>query len=455
MPTNGDNISGDLMSLEGDGLGAWKGRRRRERGRKGILSSTEVYNMTMTSLGAYGAILAFPLMVRVQQEASSFPWVYKHANPGTRWPLPPPTPEEMEGIWRNHRYLLPIKSAILCTFIYSLMRRYSLPAGVLGLNLRAWPLWLGLGVGMGVARFAVTHYQARKGVSEAPYEGSDYLTRGSVWHWVLNNIVTCFAEEFWRAFGLISLLRLGHGAVFAVAVTSVAFALGHCRGAKWSGFEVGTLFAHATFGVLFAIVFLWSGSLVAPYTAHLFTNLVVLYRVRTAKRAEEGEGEAADGFALSQEPASHGSPAADLGGSTSRLDEGAEGKRARFLGMPLTVPCPACKQEIARIEMKNKEFFPCPCCGTSLETDKSLGTRVALASVLLAGAVSYFAGGPGLKFALSIVLLTVLFFFCITFVHSAFWPKLVVGVPPHPRTEVPRNLLYFRITGPRDPPKTQ
>ena len=243
--------------------------------------------------------------------------------------------------------------------------------------------------------------------------------------------MTCFAEEFWRAFGLVSLLRLGHGAVFAVAVTSLAFALGHYREAKSSALEIGTLFAYATVGVLFAIVFLWSGSIVATYTAHLFTNLVVLYRVRTAKRAEEREGEAADGFALSQEPASDGSLAGDFGGFGLRLDEGAEGKRARFIGVPLTVPCPACKQEIARIDMKTKGFFPCPYCGTRLETDKSVGTRVALASLLLAGVASYFAGASGLMFPLSVALLTVLFFCFITFVHAACLVRLCsAGLEP-------------------------
>jgi Na+-translocating ferredoxin:NAD+ oxidoreductase RnfA subunit len=105
--------------------------------------------------------------------------------------------------------------------------------------------------------------------------------------------------------------------------------------------------------------------------------------------------------------------------------------------------------------MQTKGFFPCPYCGTSLETDKSLGTRMALASLLLAGAVSYFAGASGLMVPFSMVLLTVLFFIGIVSVHSLFWLKLVVARPHLTRDGGPTDLLHFRITGPRDLPKSE
>jgi membrane protease YdiL (CAAX protease family) len=361
----------------------------------------------------------------------------------------------MERILRNHRYLLPVNGAILCTFIYVLMRRYSLPARVLGLHLHGLPIWLGLGVGIGVAYLTLTHPWAMRRVAGTSYEGPEYLARGSAGLWVLINLVACFAEELWRAFCLVSLARLNHRAVFAVAITSLAFALAHYGGQRSSSFEIGNLLGYATSGVLFAVVFLWSGSIVATYTGHLLTNLVVLYRVRRAKRTEEREGEVADGFAISKEPSSEGSPTGNFSRPAWRLDDGAEGNGGQRVGRPWTLPCPACRREIARADVRSKGSFPCPYCGTPLETDKSLAIPVELASLLLAGSISYLAGATGLMLALGTAFLGILICFVFFAVHAFFWLKLVVfaGSPP-PATTIPRDLLHFRITGHRDPPKS-
>jgi membrane protease YdiL (CAAX protease family) len=206
-------------------------------------------------------------------------------------PLSPLPPELKERSERNYSYLLFPTYALVCAYVWFLMRRYSVPPGAVGLHLHHWGRCLGLGVGaagaylawnwfMGALAASSARKAAALGRKPVPYQAPDHLARGSALFWILTDLVGCLAEEFWRAFCLVSLERLHHGATFALVATSLAFALAHYRGGQAVRLELAWLFAYAVFGGLFGVVFLWSRSIVSTYTGHLWINLVALYRAR-------------------------------------------------------------------------------------------------------------------------------------------------------------------------------
>jgi membrane protease YdiL (CAAX protease family) len=219
-------------------------------------------------------------------------WAIKLAKLGA--PLRPLPPDLRERSERNYNYLLYLTYALVCSCLCFLMLRYSVPSETVGLHLNKWGRSLGLGAAVAAAyvgwlRLAgtVTAMLARRtaaaGQKPPPYRGPDYLTRGSAWFWILTDVVGCFVEEFWRAFCLVSLEDIHHGTASAVVATSLAFALAHYRGGQSAALEFGWLLGHATFGLVFAVVFLWSGSIVPTYTGHLLTNFVALYRARRGR----------------------------------------------------------------------------------------------------------------------------------------------------------------------------
>lgn len=247
----------------------------------------------MTTAGAFAGLAAFPLLVLFfWPEPVEIRWGYSHAR--LRVPLPPLPPELKVVSERNQRYIMLVQYALLVGSVYLLMRRYSVPPAAVGLQSRQWGAWLGLGVAVGLARLALL--EATRALSKRLDRSHDepvnelerYMAQGSLRFWVAAQLVICFAQEFWRAFCLAGLLDLRHSATFAVAITSLAFAAAHFRGrGSRAPVEFGRFVGHTVSGVLFAIVFLWSGSIVATYTAHLLVNFVALYRARRAQTTQE------------------------------------------------------------------------------------------------------------------------------------------------------------------------
>jgi membrane protease YdiL (CAAX protease family) len=325
----------------------------------------------MASIAAYFALGAFPILALLTPEPVQLRWGIKHAK--LKVPLPPLPPELRERSEQNdRRYLRFLQIGLLCTCIYLLMRRYSVPATTVGLHLQGWPSFILVRVAAGLTYLTYLAFLSRVprwlGAGPAPDRPLDYLSRGSPVLWVVLFLVGCFGEEYWRAFCLVSLEQRGHGAAFAVLATSVAFGLAH-YGARQSTVEVGRMFGHATFGALLAVVFLWSGSIVPNYTGHLLVNLVALYRARKL-----GAGLAV--------------PAPAAGPTPSRPCCGARGM----------VTCPVCGWKMRRGDIR-RERFACPGCKERLRLEESRNVGlIMVGSGLVALLISFVAGVQGYAF---------------------------------------------------------
>lgn len=133
-------------------------------------------------------------------------------------------------------------------------------------------------------------------------------------------LVEALAEETWRVTALLALMTSGSSALFSVTVVSVAFGSGFLRlGAQRAA-------AASLDGFFLGFLFLWRGSFLAPFTAHLAIQAVYLW----------GVGE------LSQYR-----------------------QHRKTWQIPGT-KCPVCQTHLKLLQIKLSDLFECPSCGAQL-----------------------------------------------------------------------------------------
>jgi len=349
----------------------------------------------VTIAGAFAAVGVFPtLALFFWPEPVRIRWGYSHAK--LRVPLPPLPPELAVRSERNLRYVVLVQHALLAGSIGLLMRWYSVPPAALGIHHQRWAASLGLGVVVGLTYLAVLEAartaSARADCDRLAGQLDRFLARGSLRFWVPTQLLACFAEEFWRAFCLVEVMDVHRSAAFAVAVTSSAFALAHLRpGGRHASVEFGRCAAHAVFGVLLAVMFLWSASIVPSYAGHLLVNLVALYRARRRQAGSSATSPAVRGRAeVPDAPAAHAVP-------------------IRGKGLSTMVSCPACGWEMEAADLP-RGSLACPACKARLRWPSPSGYQIVgtvAISVLLALVVPYRMGAHGnglLWYALALLL---------------------------------------------------
>lgn len=232
----------------------------------------------------YGALLAFPAVMLLIPEPVDLLWVTKHST--LAMGVPPMPAELREQSRRNAYYLMFAKYGLLCTFLYVLIRRYSVPAPSIGLSLHRWGVFGAIGAVAGVGLLA---YWAV--VTRIPLVSTGVALTRHLERWTHRSnaqqsfliVVNSFAEEFWRAFCLVALGGLGHRALFAVLATSFAFGLAHHEAAGAPALKLGRICGHSTSGAYLAIFFLLYHSIIVTWIAHLLFNSVRLRQARMTR----------------------------------------------------------------------------------------------------------------------------------------------------------------------------
>ncbi len=325
----------------------------------------------MTTLTAYIALATLPVALIFRPEPIDIKWNIKHAK--LDGPTPPMPPELREASERNARLLQFPAYAVVAGAIYLLMRLSSVPAFPVGFRASRWPSALAVGLGAGaiyVAWLGIGWVFWRKIErrtealrSDSPPAGRgarDPLACGRVELWVALIVAGCFVEEYWRAFCIVAFESLGHRAAFAVVATSIAFALAFFGIPERSlAFELGRYLSFFGLAVVLAVLFLWSHSLIAPYSAHLLVNLAYVYRARRKHRASKSEP-------------------------------------------PAAVLCPECGWKISAAELRTRNF-PCPNCRQRLRVMPPAGGPAIFAlSAVIAIFAPYFLGLRDLGLVLSV-----------------------------------------------------
>lgn len=147
--------------------------------------------------------------------------------------------------------------------------------------------------------------------------------------------VGAFSEELWRVVTITALVSAGYSPTFSVIVSSLAFAVGFLE----FGLERSALAGLE--GAIFAILYLWQGSFLAPFTAHLVVQAVYLW----------GLGQ----FSLA---------ARDIRPSRRRR-----------------IRCPACGVQLNRLQIRIGEAFSCPRCRERLSVSDEYRARMRWAAI--------------------------------------------------------------------------
>jgi hypothetical protein len=235
----------------------------------------------------YAVLLAAPAIILLIPEPVDLLWVLRHSTLASG--VAPMPAEVKERSRRNAYYLLFLKDALLCTLLWVLMAKYAVSASSIGLSLLHWEIFGVIGVVAGIgllACSALVTWVLPRLTAGSPPRFPGVLTGRSGGQEILLLVVSSFADEFWRAFCLVCFLRLGHGAVFAVVVTSLVYALCCQReGTDTLFMKVGRIWAHSISGAYFAVFFLWWHSILVTWVAHLLYNLVRTYQARRTREA--------------------------------------------------------------------------------------------------------------------------------------------------------------------------
>ncbi len=240
----------------------------------------------MTSLTAYVALATHPAVSFLMPEPVSFCWAYRHGRMGSR--IPPMPPELRQRSERNSRYLSLVQDALLMAFVFYWMRRYSLPPTSIGLRLDRLGISVSAGVAGGLSmlgwgalvRRAVGAVVGRA-VGRGALQSQELSAHGRDWIRALRLFSGVFAEELWRALSIVCLEQTGHSVLSAVIISSIVFGVGHLQtGPRLAG-KLGLISGVGTGGAVFALLFVFSRSLVTPCAAHLVVNSVRLYATRS------------------------------------------------------------------------------------------------------------------------------------------------------------------------------
>jgi predicted RNA-binding Zn-ribbon protein involved in translation (DUF1610 family) len=265
----------------------------------------------MSSSITISALLLYPVLYLLPLNLVRFRWGFEQG-------LAPMPPEVQAKAEAADRMELSIKHATLLVVVVFLMHGSPISTHEVGLTADNWKAALAMGIlfsllPLGFGKLRLGNMPPEKVLEERE-------SRGPLAAWCGLNTLGSFSHEFWRAFCIVSLIRLDLSAWVAVPIVAVVYGALHLQT------SVARALGSATFGGAAGFLFVYTGSLLSPLTMVLIAAGAYLYQVRQVIRHPE-----------------------------SRYSS----------------PCPACGAIIPRSEVHMAgDFLACPSCGESLTTQK-------------------------------------------------------------------------------------
>jgi len=306
-------------------------------------------------------LVLYPLLNVLRINPIRFQWGFKNG-------LAPMPPEFEERAQAADRALLFIVDLILLLVVILLMHSSLISAYEVGLTADNWKSAFGMGAMLSLPLLGLRELL----LSNVPPEVArkEFESRGPVATWCGLIALGSFSHEFWRAFCIVALVRLGISAWLAVAIATVSFAIASLQT------NIATALGSAVFGGAAGFLFVNTGSLLASLTMSLVMGTFVLYQVRRASSVEA------------------------IG-----ANQGIRRPESRF-----SRPCPACSAMIRLSEgHRAADMLACPKCGECLTTEKkhlwvvgalSLGGAVYVTRHLVYREPVYVLVTEGLAFVL-------------------------------------------------------
>ncbi|HXN99985.1 MAG TPA: CPBP family glutamic-type intramembrane protease [Candidatus Acidoferrales bacterium] len=223
-------------------------------------------------------------------------------------------PEVQETAERADRMVQLGIQLTLLTIVLVLIHGSSISMYAVGLTADNWRSGIALGALVSFIPLGLGEVLSRN--LSAAERRKNPESRGPAAMWYELTVVRAFSTELWRAFCITALIRLDLSVWIAILITSVAYAAAQ--------FRVSTARAAggAVFGGVAGILFIKTGSLLAPLTMSLIAMGAHVYRSRHIPS-----------------------------------------QNSRVLAPR---KCPTCSQAIQRTQIPPGKYFPCPGCGQKL-----------------------------------------------------------------------------------------
>ncbi len=269
------------------------------------------------------ALVLYPFLYLLPFNVVRFRWGFERG-------LAPMPPEVQERAEAADRVVLCVTHIILLVVVVLLMRSSPISTYEVGLTADNWKPALGMGILFSLFPLGLSELLFRNMSPEKVREEPE--SRGPVAAWYGLNTLGSFSHEFWRAFCIVSLIRLGLSAWVAVLIVAVVYGTLHLQT------SVATSLGSATFGGAAGFLFVNTGSLLSPLTMGFIAAGAHLYQVRRASSSIERIG----------------------------TNQGIRHPESRH-----SKPCPVCGAIIRLSEVHRAvDILACPNCGESLTTEK-------------------------------------------------------------------------------------
>ncbi len=286
---------------------------------------------------AISVLLLYPFLHLLPLNFVRFWWGFEQG-------LGPMPPKVQLKAQRIDRLVLWATHLILLTVVALLLRGSPISAYEAGLTADNWKVALGMGMLFSIFPVGLAQLLLRNRPNAEVRK--DLEVRGPSATWCGLTALSSFSDEFWRAFSIVALIRLGIPAWVAVLIAAAAYGALHLQ------IGVARALGSATFGGAAGFLFVNTGSLLAPLTMALIVAGANLYQVRQASSFIESAG-------------------------TNQGIHHAESRYSR--------PCPVCKEMIRLSQVQRSgDILACPNCGESLTTKKKGLWVVVVLSIVAA-----------------------------------------------------------------------
>jgi hypothetical protein len=210
------------------------------------------------------ALIAYPLFYVLPLNLIRFRWGFEEG-------LAPMPPEMEERADAADRLVLCILHVFLLVLVVSLMLGSPISAYEVGLTANNWKPALAMGVLFSLFPLGLSELVLR---NIPPGLREKAALCGPVATWLGVNTLASFVHELWRAFCIISLIRLDLSAWVAALIVAVVYGTPHLHT------SVAKALGSAVFGGAAGFLFVDTGSLLSPLTMSLIVSGVHLYQVR-------------------------------------------------------------------------------------------------------------------------------------------------------------------------------
>jgi hypothetical protein len=185
--------------------------------------------------------------------------------------MPPELEKKAET---TDRVVLFVAHLTLVVVIFLLMRGSPISPYEVGLTLDNWKAAFGMGAMLSLLAVGLSSLL----LSNVPPQDvrKEFNSRGPVATWCGLLALGSFSTEFWRAFCLVALIRLGVFSWLAIVIAAIFSAVIQLQT------NIARALGAATFGGAAGFLFIKTGSLLAPLTMSLIVGIAHLYEVRHA-----------------------------------------------------------------------------------------------------------------------------------------------------------------------------